>query len=114
MQTTLTNTNFQKEVLENPQPVLVEFGADWCGACHMLAPILEQLREEFDGQIKIARLDVDACGQVVAEYSIRDIPILALFKNGQLVDQIIGVVPKQVIATKLRALLGKTMMDETI
>ncbi len=105
MKTTLTDTNFQKEVLENPHPVLVEFGADWCGACHMLAPILEQLREEFDGQIKIARLDVDAGERVATEYGIRDIPTLALFKNGQVVDQITGLIPRQVIAAKLRALL---------
>src|SRR5512145_2975500 len=105
MHTTLTDANFQKEVLDSPKPVLVEFGADWCGACDMLAPILERLREEFDGQIKIARLDVDACARLVAEYGIRDVPTLVLFKNGRIVDEIIGVVPRQVIAGKLRALL---------
>ena len=105
MQTTLTEMNFQKEVLENPEPVLVEFGADWCGACHMLAPILAQLREEFNGQIKIARLDIDACNRVAAEYGIQDVPTLVFFKNGQVVDQISGVVPRQVIAAKLRVLL---------
>ncbi|MCI0555591.1 MAG: thioredoxin family protein [Anaerolineae bacterium] len=105
MQTILTDANFQKEVLESPVPVLVEFGADWCGACHMLAPILEQLHEEFDGRIKIAWLDIEACGQVAAEYGVQDIPTLAFFQNGQVVDQISGVVPRQVIATKLRALL---------
>lgn len=114
MHTILTDANFQKEVLESPEPVLVEFGADWCGACDMLAPILERLREEFNGQIKIARLDVDAGERLVKEYGIRDIPTLALFKNGQVVDEIIGVVPRQVIAAKLRALLGKTTRDETI
>lgn len=105
MQTTLTDANFQKEVLENPEPVLVEFGADWSGACHILAPILEQLREEFNGQIKIARLDIEACECVAKEYGIQDIPTLVLFKNGQVVDQIIGMVPRQVIANKLRTLL---------
>lgn len=106
MPTTLTDANFQKEVLENLEPVLVEFGADWSGACEMLAPILAQLREEFNGQIKIARLDVDACVHVVAEYGIQEVPTLLLFKNGQVFDQIIGVAPRQVIATKLRALLN--------
>jgi thioredoxin 1 len=114
MQTILTDANFQKEVLENSEPVMVEFGADWSGACHMLAPILAQLREEFNGQIKIARLDIETCGRTVAEYGIQDIPTLALFKNGQLVDQIIGVVPKQVIVRKLRALIGKTILGKTI
>ena len=102
----LTEANFQKEVLANPEPVLVEFGADWCGACHMLAPILAQLQEEFNGQIKFARLDVDACAHVAMEYGIQDIPTLAFFKRGQPVDQISGVVPKQIIATKLRVLLN--------
>jgi len=105
MKTILTAANFQKEVLANPEPVLVEFGADWCGACHMLAPILAQLREEFNGQIKIARLDIDACNRVAAEYGIQDVPTLVFFKNGQVVDQISGVVPRQVIAAKLRVLL---------
>jgi thioredoxin 1 len=108
MPTTLTDTNFQKEVLESPEPVLVEFGADWCGACHMLAPILEQLHKEFDGRIKIAWLDIEACGRVAAVYGIQDIPTLAFFKDGQVVDQIVGVVPRQVIAAKLRALIGKS------
>ena len=105
MQTILTDANFQKEVLESPVPVLVEFGADWCGACHMLAPILERLHEEFDGQIKIARLDVDASARLVTGYGVQEIPTLALFKHGEIFDEIIGVVPGQVIADKLRALL---------
>ncbi len=114
MQTPLTDTNFQKEVIENPEPVLVEFGAVWSGACQMLAPILEQLREEFNGQIKIASLDVEVCGSVAAEYGIQDIPTLVLFKDGQVIDQIMGLVPKQVIAAKLRGLIGKTIMGKTI
>lgn len=105
MQTIVTETTFQKEVLENPQPVLVEFGADWCGASHMLAPILAHLREEFDGYIKIVRLDIDACPGVAAEYGFQEVPTLAFFKNGQMVDQISGVAPRPIIANKLRALL---------
>lgn len=105
MNTILTEANFQKEVLENREPVLVEFGADWCGACHLLAPILKQLHKEFNGQIKIARLDIDVCSRVAATYGIQDIPTLALFKNGRVVDQIIGVVPRPVLANKLRALV---------
>ena len=102
MNTILTEANFQKEVLDNPEPVLVEFGADWCGACHILA----RLCEAFNGQIKVARLDIDACPQVAAEYGIQNTPTLAFFKNGQVVDQISGVAPRQVIANKLRALLN--------
>lgn len=106
MNTILTEANFQKEVLDNPEPVLVEFGADWCGACHILAPILAQLCEAFNGQIKVARLDIDACPQVAAKYGIQNTPTLAFFKKGQVVDQISGVAPRQVIANKLRALLN--------
>lgn len=105
MQTIVVEANFRKEVLENSEPVLVEFGADWCGASHMLAPILEQLREEFKEQIKIVRVDIDACSRVAAEYGIQDIPMLVFFKNGQLVDQIISLAPRPIIANKLRALL---------
>lgn len=105
MPTTLTDANFQKEVLENPEPVLVEFGADWSGACHILAPILEQLRVEFKGQAKIVRLDVDAVALVTAAYGIKEIPTLAFFKHGRMVDQITSLAPRQIIATKLRALL---------
>ena len=105
MKNILSEARFKKEVLESPQPVLVEFGADWCGASHMIAPILEQLREEFEGQIKIVRVDIERCARVAANYGVQDIPTLAFFKNGQLVDQIIGLAPRQMIANKLRALL---------
>lgn len=105
MKIILSEARFNQEVLESPQPVLVEFGADWCGASHMLAPILEQLREEFKGQIEIVRVDSERCSRVAAKYGVRDIPTLAFFKNGQLLDQIIGLAPKQMIANKLRALL---------
>lgn len=107
MNTILTDTNFQKEVLENPELVLVEFGADWSGACHILAPILAQLRQEFNGQVKIARLDVEASARVAIEYGFQDIPTLAFFKHGRMVDRISGVVPRQIIATRLRSLLGE-------
>ncbi len=105
MQNTLTDKNFQKEVLENPEPVLVEFGAEWSGACQMLAPVLEQLQEAFNGQIKIGRLDVDAHARTATAYGIQDLPTLLFFKQGHVVDQIIGAAPRQVIAAKLHALL---------
>lgn len=105
MQKKLTAKNFQKEVLENPTPVLVEFGAEWSGACEMLAPVFEQLQEEFNGQIMLGRLDVDAYARIAAAYGIQNLPTLLFFRQGQVVDQIIGVAPRQVIATRLRALL---------
>ncbi len=97
MKLIISETRFQKEVLETSQPVLVEFSADWCGASHMLAPILKQLRKEFKEQIKIARVDVERCSHTAAKYGIQDIPTLVLFQNGQVVDQIVGLAPRSVL-----------------
>ncbi len=102
---TLTDANFQKEVLENPEPVLVDFWADWCGPCHMIAPIIDELATDFEGQAKVGKLDVDNDAQVAAQYGIRSIPTLLLFKDGQVVDQVIGVAPKTELVEKLNAVL---------
>ena len=101
----LTDANFQKEVLENSQPVLVDFWADWCGPCHMVAPIIEELAADFEGRAKVAKLDVDANGKIAEQYGIRSIPTILLFKDGQVVDQIIGVRPKRDLADKLSNLV---------
>ena len=103
---TLTDKNFKKEVLESKQPVLVEFGASWCGPCHIMAPMMEQLIVDFRGQFKIGKLHVDMNGQVAEDYGIWDLPTLLFFKNGQVVDHIIGTVPKTMIAEKLTGLLS--------
>jgi len=97
----LTDANFKQEVLENKQPVLVDFWADWCGPCHMIAPAIEELAEDFTGRAKIAKLNVDESQQIAAQYGIRSIPTLLLFKDGQLVDQMVGAAPKQQIAARL-------------
>ena len=102
---TLTDANFEKEMLESKQPILVQISADWSGACHIMAPIIEQLSADYKGQIKVGKLDIDANERVAKEYSVRDLPILLFFKDGQLVDHNIGVVPKEVIAVKVKALL---------
>ena len=101
----LTDANFQKEVLESMQPVLVEFGADWYGSCHILSPIMVELADDFSGQIKIAKLDIDDNERVAKEYGIRVPLTLLFFKNGQVVDHINGPVPKRVIEDKFNALL---------
>ena len=101
----LTDKNFQKEVLENPEPVLVEFGAHWSGACQILAPVLEQLQSDFKGQIKIGWLNIEAHAQIMTTYGIKEIPVLLFFKEGRVVDQIMGMAPRQVIAARFRDLL---------
>ncbi len=105
MYSILTDNNFQKEVLENPQSVLVEISADWCGTCHIMAPVLEKLVVEFDGQIKFGRLDVDANERTANAYGMRELPVLLFFKDGQIVDYVMGVVSKSVLEARIKALL---------
>ena len=103
--TTVTDASFRKEVLESPEPVLVEFGTEWCGTCHILAPVIEGLASEFAGRIKICWLDMDANARVVQEYGIRDLPTLLFFRQGQIVDHLIGAAPKAELTARLEALL---------
>ncbi|MFQ5485919.1 MAG: thioredoxin family protein, partial [Desulfobacterales bacterium] len=93
MQIILTDSNFQKEVLECPQPVVVEFSADWSGACHIMAPMIEELAKEFKGQIKMGKLDIDDNELIARRYGICDLPTFLFFKNGQVIDHIIGAIP---------------------
>jgi len=104
---TLTDANFQSEVIDSDQPVLVDFWATWCGPCRIIAPIIEELAVEFDGKAKIAKLDVDHNPQSAMAFGVRSIPTLLFFKNGQVVDQLIGTAPKKVLAAKLENLAGQ-------
>lgn len=101
----LTDENFQSEVLESREPVLVDFWSEWCAPCRAIAPTIEELTAEFDGKAKVGKLDVDSNMQVAEQFGIRSIPVLFLFKDGQVVDRVIGVVPKKVLAEKLNALV---------
>ena len=102
----LTDDNFNLEVIESGLPVLVDFWATWCGPCRMIAPIVEQLSDEYEGKAKIGKLDVDSAQKIAAEFGVRSIPTLLLFKEGKVADQIIGAVPKQQIAEKLDAIIS--------
>lgn len=100
-----TDQTFEKDVLESTVPVIVDFWAEWCMPCRMIAPSLEALSIEMEGKIKVAKLDVDANPHTAARYGIRSIPTLLIFKNGTVANQIIGAVPKAVIKNKIQAVI---------
>jgi thioredoxin 1 len=97
----VTDANFKSEVLESTTPVIVDFWAEWCGPCKMIAPLMEQLATEYDGKLKVGKVDVDSNQQTSMQFGIRSIPTLLIFKNGKVVDQIVGVVPKHTLADKI-------------
>jgi len=101
----LTDQNFTREVLESNDTVLVDFWAPWCGPCRLVGPVVEELASEYQGKIKVGKVNVDENEQTAYKYGIRSIPTLMLFKNGRPVDQIIGAVPKHIL---------KKMIDKNI
>ena len=107
---TLTEENFQSEVLESTDPVLVDFWAEWCGPCQALAPVIEEVAVDFEGRAKVGKLDVDDNATIAMEYDIRSIPTLLFFKDGQVVDQAIGITPKEFIAEKLGSLFTEQVL----
>lgn len=92
---TVTDTSFESEVLQSKTPVLVDFWAEWCGPCKMLAPILDELATELEGRVKIAKVNIDHHQGLATQHGIRAIPTLLLFKEGQVVDQIVGMRSKR-------------------
>jgi thioredoxin 1 len=98
---TLTTDNFDQEVLKSPMPVLVDFWAEWCGPCKMVAPILDELASEYDGKVRIGKVNIDHHQALATEYGIRAIPTLLLFKDGQVADQIVGLRSKRDFKAKL-------------
>jgi len=103
----LTDANFDQEVLKSNIPVLVDFWAAWCGPCRMVGPIIEELANDYQGKVKMTKLDVDANPQKSAQFGIRSIPTMMIFKNGQIVDTLIGAMPKPAIAARLDAAINK-------
>jgi thioredoxin 1 len=92
---TLTQENFAQEVLQSPKPVLVDFWAEWCAPCKMIAPLLDELAAEYDGKVKIGKINTADQQQLAAQYGVNAIPTLLFFKNGQVVNQFVGARPKR-------------------
>ena len=97
----VTDQNFQTEVLDAPIPVLVDFWAEWCGPCRAVAPIVEELAREYDGKLKVVKLNVDDNPQTPSRYGVRGIPNLIVFAGGEVKEQIIGAVPKSELVRKI-------------
>ena len=102
---TLTDNNFEEEVIKSDKPVLIDFWAVWCGPCKIIAPVVEELAAEYEGKIKVGKLDVDENQQASIKYGVRSIPTLLIFKDGKVKDTIIGAVPKSQIVQKLNSAL---------
>lgn len=96
--TAVTDASFEQDVLKSDVPVLVDFWAPWCGPCRMVAPIVEEIANDFEGSIKVFKLNTDENPNIASQYGIRSIPTLMLFKDGQKVDTVVGAVPKTTLA----------------
>lgn len=103
--TSVSLDSWDKEVLQSPDLVMVDFWAAWCGPCKMVAPIVEELSKEYEGKAKFVKLNTDENPDLASRYKIRGIPTLMFFKSGQIVEQIVGVVPKAQLQTKIDSLL---------
>ena len=103
--TAVTDTTFEGEVLGGSEPVVVDFWAEWCGPCKLIAPVLDELADEYQGRLKVTKLNVDENPTTSAKYGVRSIPTLLFFKDGQIVDQVIGAVSKADLKKKFDAAL---------
>jgi len=101
----INERNFEAEILKSAQPVVVDFWADWCGPCKMLAPVLDEIANEHAGRVKVAKVNVNENPELAARFNIRSIPALLYFAGGELRDQTVGVVPKKIIVSRLDLLM---------
>ena len=102
----LTDSNFEEIVLKSDKPVLVDFWAEWCGPCKMIAPAVHDLAEEYTGKLNVAKVDIDNSPEIATKYGIRSIPALIFFRDGKPVDQVIGALPKGALKKKIDSVLG--------
>ena len=102
MEIKITDENFKKEILESDLPVLVDFWAPWCGPCNMVAPIVEEIAKEYQGKLKVGKLNVDEAPKTASQYEVMGIPTLMVFKNGKVVEQMVGVATKKAIEEKIK------------
>jgi len=98
-----SDDQFQSEVLESSQPVLVDFWAPWCGPCKMLAPTIDEVANEFEGKVRVGKMNTDENPQTATQHNVSAIPTVMLFKGGQVVEKFVGVTPKEQFATKINA-----------
>lgn len=101
----ITDANFE-EIIKSDKPVLVDFWAEWCGPCKLIGPVVEELADDYEGKAIVGKMDVDANAKIPVQFGIRSIPTLMIFKNGELVDKMVGAVPKSVLASKLATQLS--------
>ena len=102
----VSDANFQQEVIQHNQPVLVDFWAEWCGPCRMSAPTIEELADEYAGRVKVGKLDTDSNRTTAMQYNISAIPTIILFKQGQIVKKFVGLTPKREFKAALDAAIG--------
>jgi len=99
---TLTDQNFKTEILESELPCLVDFWAPWCGPCKTVGPIIDEIAKEYEGKIKVGKLNVDEAQKTATEYSVMSIPTISIFKNGERVDTVVGALPKEWLEEKIK------------